>query len=219
MSAREPRCRSCAAALEHVLVDLGVSPLANALVRPDELDRAELAVPLKVLFCDQCGLAQTSAWVAPEDIFSDYVYFSSWSSSWLEHCRAYSQQVIQRLGLGGDSFVVEIASNDGYLLQYFRQAGIPVLGIEPATNVADVARERGIPTLDIFFGQAASDTVRTQHRSADLIIANNVLAHVPDINDFVAGIANLLAAQGVATFEFPHFLNLVRDVQFDTIYH
>jgi 2-polyprenyl-3-methyl-5-hydroxy-6-metoxy-1,4-benzoquinol methylase len=195
-----------------------MSPLANAYVRAEGASAMEPFYPLRALVCDTCLLVQLEEFQAPESLFSDYAYFSSYSTTWLQHCEAYAETAIARFGLNAASRVVEVASNDGHLLQYFAARGIPVLGIDPATNVAAAARERGIPTEVRFFGREAATELRGVH-PADLLIANNVLAHVPDLNDFVGGLALLLGPRGVLTIEFPHLLRLVADVEFDTIYH
>jgi SAM-dependent methyltransferase len=215
-----PCCRVCGAALARTLVDLGATPLANAFVTPAQavlgLDRA---FSLHVRVCDACLLVQLDTVVPAEGIFSDYVYLSSVSSSWVEHARRYTQSVIGRFGLHADSLVVEVASNDGYLLQHFVGAGIPVLGIEPAANIAAIARARGVPTEVAFFGAATARGLAHRGVQADLLVANNVLAHVPDITGFIGGMSRVLAPNGVATVEFPHLMRLIEDVQFDTIYH
>jgi 2-polyprenyl-3-methyl-5-hydroxy-6-metoxy-1,4-benzoquinol methylase len=200
-------------------VDLGVSPLANSYVKPPELNRMEPFYPLHVRVCEECFLAQVEAVVEPERIFSEYAYFSSYSDSWLDHARAYTELAVERFGLTTRNRVVEIASNDGYLLQYFLAKAIPVLGIEPARNVADAALQRGIPTLVRFFGTDTARELAANQQDADLIIGNNVLAHVPDLNDFVAGLKLLLRPHGAITLEFPHLMRLMEDNQFDTIYH
>jgi SAM-dependent methyltransferase len=215
-----PRCRFCGAPLTISFVDLGETPLANSYV--DEADVAagrDRRYPLRARVCDECFLVQADAPVRAEAIFSDYAYFSSFSASWVEHARRYAEATIARFGLGPQSLVVEIASNDGYLLQHFIAAGIPVLGVEPAANVAAAAIAKGVPTEVAFFGRATAERLSRRGVKADLIAANNVLAHVPDIRDFAAGFAVLLKPDGVATFEFPHLLNLIRKTQFDTIYH
>ncbi|HUR83163.1 MAG TPA: class I SAM-dependent methyltransferase [Thermoanaerobaculia bacterium] len=209
-------CRFCGATLSAVFADLGVQPLSNAYLRSDQLMEAEPFYPLLAQVCGRCFLVQVPAVVTPEHLFSDYVYFSSVSDAWLAHARAYCETIRKRLELGPQSQVVEIASNDGYLLQYFRDAGIPVLGIEPAANIGAVAREKGIETWTTFFGTAAARQIAGR---ADLLIANNVLAHVPDLNDFVEGLRIALAPRGTITIEFPHLLQLMRYTQFDTIYH
>jgi SAM-dependent methyltransferase len=212
-------CRACGAPLVESVVDLGAQPLANAMIPADSADRMEPTYPLHAFVCSSCRLMQLVDYETPQAIFSDYTYFSSYSESWLDHARRYCEAMAGRLDLGPDSKVVEIASNDGYLLRWFAEAGIPVLGVEPAANVAAVARERGIPTEVDFFGRATAERLREAGHAADLMVANNVLAHVPDINDFLAGFSVLLKPRGVATFEFPHVLNLIEQVQFDTIYH
>jgi len=209
-------CRFCNAPLSEIVADLGVLPLSNAYVHPHRLQEPELFYPLVARVCGQCFLVQVPSVETPEHIFGNYAYFSSYSESWLDHARAYFRTIRERLGLGSQSKVVEIASNDGYLLQYFQEAGIPVLGIEPAANVGVVAREKGIETWTKFFGVS---TARDLAGSVDLLIANNVLAHVPDINDFVEGMRIALAPRGTITIEFPHLLQIMRHSQFDTIYH
>jgi SAM-dependent methyltransferase len=195
-----------------------MSPLANSYLPPERADSMEPFYPLRALVCGQCFLVQLQEFETPEQIFSDYAYFSSYSSSWLEHSHRYAEQMIERLGLGEGSRVVEIASNDGYLLQFFRDREIPVLGIEPAANVAEVALAKGIPTLIGFFGQETARSLAGE-APADLLLGNNVLAHVPDLNDFVAGMKILLKPGGVLTMEFPHLMRLIEDNQWDTIYH
>jgi SAM-dependent methyltransferase len=211
-------CRFCGAAVEAVFADLGMSPLANSYLPPEAVNSMEPFYPLRALVCGECFLVQLEEFQTPERIFSDYAYFSSYSSSWLDHSRRYSEQMIARLDLGDSSHVIEIASNDGYLLQFFHERQIPVLGIEPAANVAKVALQKGIPTLVEFFGE---DTARSlaKESAADLLLGNNVLAHVPDLNDFVAGMKILLKAGGVITMEFPHLMRLIEENQWDTIYH
>jgi 2-polyprenyl-3-methyl-5-hydroxy-6-metoxy-1,4-benzoquinol methylase len=211
-------CRFCATPLRHVFADLGMSPLANSYLPPDKVNAMEPFYPLRALVCAECLLVQLEEFEAPSHIFSDYAYFSSYSSSWLAHCERYVEQVTERFGLDEGSHVVELASNDGYLLQYFHARGIPVLGIEPAANVAEVAVQKGIPTLVEFFGVQTAQSVR-EERSADLLLGNNVLAHVPDLNDFVGGMKVLLAEGGVITMEFPHLGRLIELNQWDTIYH
>ena len=213
-------CRSCGHGLgASILADLGLSPLANSYVRPEDADRPEAFYPLVVYVCDRCFLAQLPASQTPSEIFSDYAYFSSYSDSWLRHAEGYARAIIERLGLGPDSHVVEIASNDGYLLRFFKERGIPALGIEPAKNVAAAAIAAGIPTLNEFFSVALAETLAASGRRADLVVGNNVLAHVPDLNGFVRAIAIVLKRDGVATLEFPHLLRLMDENQFDTIYH
>ena len=214
-----PRCRFCDAELERTFIDLGMSPLCEAIVSAECLDQMEPFFPMHVRICGQCDLVQLPAYVRPEEIFGEYAYFSSYSTSWVEHARSYVEAVIDRLGLGADNFVVELASNDGYLLQHFAGTPIRTLGIEPAANVAETARERGIPTLTEFFGTDLARRLVADEGQADLVIGNNVIAHVPDLNDFVCGAAVLLGPTGTATFEFPHLLTLIDGLQYDTIYH
>jgi SAM-dependent methyltransferase len=211
-------CRFCGAPLEHVFADLGMSPLANSYLTPDEGNGMEPFYPLRALVCASCHLVQLEEYEPPEHIFGDYAYFSSYSTSWLDHSRRYVEQMVDQFALDGSSHVVELASNDGYLLQYFHQRGVPVLGIEPAANVAKVALQKGIPTLVEFFGVETAQSL-ARESSADLLLGNNVLAHVPDLNDFVGGMKVLLKPDGVITMEFPHLLRLMEDNQWDTIYH
>lgn len=215
---KPPACRFCGAELDETFVDLGMSPLANAFLTDEQRARMEPFYPLHVFVCSSCLLVQLEEFESPDNIFSDYFYFSSFSQTWLDHAANYVDHMISRLGIGRDAKVVEVASNDGYLLQYFVRRGVPVLGVEPAANVAKVAIEKGIPTEVAFFGKATAERLAGEHR-ADLIAANNVLAHVPDINDFVAGFATLLKPGGTVTVEFPHLLRLMAESQFDTIYH
>jgi SAM-dependent methyltransferase len=215
----QPRCRFCRAVLGHTFVDLGMSPLCQTHIEPDRLNHMERFFPLHAWVCSECYLAQLEEYVAPQDIFSDYAYFSSFSDSWVDHARRYTEAIGKRLGLGPSSLVMEIASNDGYLLQHFVKAGIPCLGIEPAANVAKVAVERGIPTTVRFFGWETAGLIAAESGRPDLLLGNNVLAHVPDINDFVSGMKRLLKPGGVITMEFPHLLQLIDQNQFDTIYH
>lgn len=215
----DPRCRFCDAPLSRTFVDLGVSPLANSYLEADDLARPETFHPLKAYLCEGCFLVQLPEAAAPEEIFTDYAYFSSVSTSWVEHARRYAEAVVGRLRLGPESLVVEVASNDGYLLRHFRERGVPVLGIEPAANVARAAEEAGIPTRNEFFTLELARRLAAEGARADLLVGNNVLAHVPALNDFVAGVATALAASGVATLEFPHLLRLLEEHQFDTIYH
>jgi 2-polyprenyl-3-methyl-5-hydroxy-6-metoxy-1,4-benzoquinol methylase len=196
-----------------------MSPMSNSYVTPENLHAKERIYPLHAYVCSECFLVQLDQFESPQEIFSDYAYFSSYSDSWLAHCRKYAAQMQTRLGLDKSSQIVEIASNDGYLLQYFADAGISVLGIEPAANVAAVAKDKGIPTLVKFFGVETAGELVESDQQADLLVGNNVLAHVPDINDFVAGMAIALRPDGVITMEFPHLLQLIRNTQFDTIYH
>ncbi|MCC5644936.1 class I SAM-dependent methyltransferase [Nostoc sp. CHAB 5824] len=212
-------CRFCGSLLEHTFVDLGMSPLCESYVTHEQLNQMEPFYPLHVYVCDRCFLVQLQEYVSPQDIFSHYAYFSSYSDSWLQHAKNYTEKVIARFGLNSSSRVIEIASNDGYLLQYFLSEGIPVLGIEPAANVADVAIKKGISTVVKFFGQNTADELVASDTQADLLVGNNVLAHVPDINDFVAGCKILLKPEGVITMEFPHLMRLMEGNQFDTIYH
>jgi SAM-dependent methyltransferase len=219
-STTQPGCRFCATPLRHVFVDLGMSPLCQRHVRPDELGQMEPFFPLLAFVCERCFLVQLEEIVAPNEIFrEDYAYFSSYSDSWLEHARRYCDAMVERFGLGADSHVVELASNDGYLLQWFAQRGMRVLGIEPSANVAAEAVKKGVPSLVRFFGRDTARHVLERHGPADLMAGNNVLAHVPDLNDFVGGAKLLLAPRGVLTMEFPHLLRLVEGNQFDTIYH
>ncbi|HXP31144.1 MAG TPA: class I SAM-dependent methyltransferase [Stellaceae bacterium] len=212
-------CRFCQSRDLAEILDLGTQPLANALVAKERLLEPEAHYPLVVLHCGQCGLVQVPAVASEREIFADYLYFSSYAESWLAHAQRYVEAVTARFGLGPRSQIVELASNDGYLLQYVIERGIPALGIEPAANVAAVARAKGIDTLVAFFTLELAQKLAAQERSADLIVANNVLAHVPQLNDFVAGMRHLLKPEGVATIEFPHVLRLVAGMQFDTIYH
>jgi SAM-dependent methyltransferase len=214
------KCRHCGQPLHLPFLDLGSAPPSNAYLSEAALRGPETWFPLRVLVCAHCWLVQTEDHAGREALFThDYAYFSSFSSSWLAHAKAYVQAMQQRLGLGADSCVVEVASNDGYLLQYVQQAGIPCYGIEPTASTAHAARALGLAVVERFFGVALADELASAGRQADLIAANNVLAHVPDINDFVAGFARLLKPQGVATFEFPHLLRMVQGCQFDTAYH
>lgn len=212
-------CRLCATPLKRPFVDLGMSPLANSYLDSRQLSLPEVFYPLRAFVCEKCLLVQLEELVSPEEIFSSYSYFSSYSATWLEHAREYAEMAISRFGLNESSRVVEIASNDGYLLQYFQAAKIPVLGIEPAANVAKAAEEKGIPTLVQFFGAGTAKSLLARSIQADLLVGNNVLAHVPQLNDFVEGLKILLKPGGVLTLEFPHLLNLVAENQFDTIYH
>lgn len=211
-------CRFCGAPVDSVFADLGMSPLANSYLPPERVNGMEPFYPLRALVCGKCFLVQLEEFETPERIFSDYAYFSSYSSSWLEHSRRYAEEMIERLNLDGNSQVVEIASNDGYLLQFFRDQGIAVLGVEPAANVAKVAVEKGISTVVEFFGEEVARKLASES-AADLLLGNNVLAHVPDLNDFVAGMKALLKPGGVITMEFPHLMRLIEDNQWDTIYH
>ena len=212
-------CRFCSTPLKTTFVDLGMSPLCQTHITAEQLHEMEPFYPLHAFVCDACFLVQLQEFVTPGDIFSEYAYFSSYSTSWVEHARRYADMVRERFGLSAGSKVMEIASNDGYLLQHFVAAGIPVLGIEPAANVAKVAVGRGIPTTVQFFGRETARSIAAEHGKADLLLGNNVLAHVPDLNDFVAGMKVLLAPTGVITMEFPHLMRLMAENQFDTIYH
>ena len=214
-----PLCRFCAAPLDLTVVDLGMSPLCESFLRVDQIRRMEPFFPLHVFACEQCYLVQLEAFVPPEEIFTEYAYFSAYSTAWVEHARQYVEMITERLGLGGDDLAVELASNDGYLLQHFVGAGIPALGIDPAANVAKAAEKRGVRTLVDFFGREVAGRLVAEGTSARLIIGNNVLAQVPDLNDFVGGVKILLREDGTATFEFPHLLRLLAGVQYDTIYH
>lgn len=213
------KCRFCQSPLEQSFVDLGMSPLCQDHRKPEELNRMEPFYPLHAYVCSNCFLVQLDEFVAPSEIFNDYAYFSSYSDSWLQHAKRYSDQIINRLEIGSDKLVAEIASNDGYMLQWFAERNIPVLGIEPAANVAEYAIKRGIRTETKFFGLNTARELASKYGTADLLIGNNVLAHVPNINDFVSGIKAFLAPNGVVTMEFPHLLRLVEGNQFDTIYH
>jgi 2-polyprenyl-3-methyl-5-hydroxy-6-metoxy-1,4-benzoquinol methylase len=212
-------CRLCHAPLTTTFVDLGMSPLCESFLSADQIDQMEAYFPLHTLVCGECFLVQLREYVKPEHIFTEYAYFSSYSTSWIEHARRYCEMIVARFGLGPKSQVYEIASNDGYLLQHFLPFGIPVLGIEPAANVAEAARRKNVPTLVEFFGLNLAKRLASEGRRADLIIGNNVLAQVPDLNDFTAGMAELLTPEGVITLEFPHLERLIEENQFDTIYH
>jgi len=213
------RCRFCAIPLRESFVDLGMTPLSNAYPLASHLLESETFYPLHAFVCHECFLVQLHEMQTPDQIFSEYAYFSSYSDSWLEHCRVFAEAMIKRFGLTASSRVVEIASNDGYLLKFFKQAGIDVLGVEPAQNVAAEAIKQGIPTLVKFFGSSQAHVMALAGQQADLLVGNNVLAHVPDLNDFVAGLQLLLKPQGVLAMEFPHLLQLIDCNQFDTIYH
>lgn len=212
-------CRFCGAILDQTFVDLGMSPLANSYIKAEESNRMEPFYPLHVYVCGACLLVQLEEFTSPQSIFGDYAYFSSFSESWLDHARRYVETVRERFSLGPRHHVVEIASNDGYLLQYFAQHGVPVLGVEPAANVAAVAKKKGIPTVVKFLGVKTARELARKKKRADLLIGNNVLAHVPNINDFVGGLKILLKPRGVITMEFPHLMRLMEENQFDTIYH
>lgn len=213
------RCRSCCSAHMVSFVDLGMSPLCESYVPPERLNAMEAFYPLHAYICSDCLLVQLDKYVTASDIFSEYAYFSSYSDSWVEHARTYVEQMIERFAVGSSTRVVEIASNDGYLLQHFLHRGVPVLGVEPAANVAKVAIDKGIPTEIRFFSRSCAQELLQRSGGADLLIGNNVLAHVPDLNDFVAGLKALLTPRGLITMEFPHIARLVEFNQFDTIYH
>lgn len=212
-------CRFCGVPLEHEFVNLGLSPISNAFVNPNQANEKEPLYPLHAFVCSECFLVQLEEFQSPDEIFSDYVYFSSYSDSWLAHAKRFVESAAERFKLDSDSLVMEVASNDGYLLQYFVERGVPVLGIEPASNVAEVARRAGVETIDEFFGVALAKRLRDNGRTCDLLVGNNVLAHVPDINDFVGGLKIVLGKNGVLSMEFPHLLKLIQQTQFDTIYH
>jgi len=212
-------CRLCGSGLAHTFVDLGMSPLCESYVPPERLDHPEVFYPLHVLLCGECLLVQLPAYVPGEEIFSDYAYFSSYSDSWVAHAKRYADGMIAALGLAGDSLVTEVASNDGYLLQHFRAAGVKVLGVEPAGNVAEAAIAKGIRTEVRFLGPETGTDIASAHGQADLVVANNVFAHVPDIRGFAAGLRALVKDSGLVTLEFPHLLRLIERRQYDTIYH
>src|SRR5215217_2935851 len=216
---RETTCRSCGAADLRPVLSLGQTPLANSLLTIDDLDKPEATYPLEVVFCPSCTLVQITETVPPQDLFSDYLYFSSFSDTMLNHARSLATRTIRERKLGAESLVVEIASNDGYLLQYYAQAGVPVLGVDPARNVAAAAEARNVPTLVAFFGQELAQELAASGRRADVIHAHNVLAHVADLNGVAAGIALLLKEDGVAIIEVPYVRTMIDNVEFDTIYH
>lgn len=213
------QCRFCGVGLNRTFVDLGSSPLCETYPASADIPRGEIYYPLHVFVCENCFLVQLEEYESAENIFSDYAYFSSYSDSWLKHAETYCNKMVNRFGLNEKSSVIEVASNDGYLLQYFIRQGVPVLGIEPAANVAKVALEKGIPTLVQFFGTQLAATLAAEGRSAELVLGNNVLAQVPNLNDFVEGLKILLKPNGVLTLEFPHLLKLIELNEFDTIYH
>lgn len=215
----EANCRFCGTELRHTLVDLGMSPLCESYVSADRLNHMEPFYPLHVYVCEQCFLAQLEEYVSAEEIFSEYAYFSSYSDSWLEHAKQYTDTIVSRFDLNNQHTVMELASNDGYLLQYFVHKGFRVIGVEPAANVAAVAEKNGVPTVIAFFGRETAKELIAQHGRVDLLIGNNVLAQVPDINDFVGGMKTALGPTGVITMEFPHLMRLMDENQFDTIYH
>lgn len=216
---RQNRCRFCRAELKYLFVDLGLSPLCQTVIEPRLLGQMEPFYPLQVFVCEHCFLVQLDEYVSPEAIFSEYAYFSSYSDSWVQHAKRYAEMAIDRFGLDGNHLVAEIASNDGYLLQHFVARGVPVLGIEPAANVAKVASERGVRTVVRFFGRQTAEELVSLYGKADLLIGNNVIAQVPGLNDFAEGMRFALKPQGTITMEFPHLVQLVRGNQFDTIYH
>lgn len=215
----QKKCRFCGNPLIHSFCDLGTSPLSNAYLKEENLKKQEAFYPLHAYVCDHCFLVQLEEFQTPDKIFDDYAYFSSYSESWLKHAEKYVKEMQQKFSFNSSSQVIEIASNDGYLLRYFKEQGIPVLGIEPAANVAEAAERIGIPTLVKFFGVNTAKELKAKGVEADLLIGNNVLAHVPDLNDFVAGMKLLLKVDGIITMEFPHLLQLMEKNQFDTIYH
>jgi SAM-dependent methyltransferase len=212
-------CRFCNEPVTNIFVDLGISPLSNAFLKKEMLNDVEKKFPLCVYVCDNCFLVQLPEFEKPENIFKNYAYFSSYSSIWLEHAENYVDMMIKKFDFNEKSVVIEIASNDGYLLQFFKEKNIPILGIEPAVNVAKVAKEKGIPTITKFFGVNTANELKKENKLSDLIIGNNVLAHVPNLNDFVEGLKILLKSTGIITLEFPHILQLIEKNQFDTIYH
>jgi len=214
-----PFCRFCGEALHDTVADLGMSPLCGSFTRPEALNSVEHFYPLRVLVCRSCWLVQLEQYVSADEIFTEYPCFSSYSSSWVDHAHRSADDMRTRFGIDGNSHVVELGSNDGYLLQWFVEAGVPVLGIDPAANVAKAAEARGVPTLVKFFGHELALQLASRGRRADLLIGNNVLTHVPDLNDFVAGMTTILAPTGVATLEFPHVMRLMEENQFDTIFH
>lgn len=214
------KCRYCGSSADQVFVDLGHQPPSNAYLKLAQLSQPEIAYPLRVYVCNECWLVQLPAHAASDQLFTDsYAYFSSVSSSWVEHAKAYVNDMVKRFHLNKESFVVEVASNDGYLLQFIKQAKIRCLGIEPTASTANAAREKGIETAENFFGCEFADELVQHYGKVDLLVANNVLAHVPDLNDFVEGVSKVLDRDGVATFEFPHLMQLIQGGQFDTIYH
>ena len=214
------KCRHCNTPLEHIFIDLGHQPPSNAYLKEKQLLEPEVYYPLKVYVCDRCWLVQIPEQLRADELFvSDYAYFSSISQTWMEHVQRYVESIVNRVNLNENSFVVEVASNDGHLLQFVRERNIPCLGIEPTHSTASAARQRGIETIEAFFNTQMGSQLRVKRQPADLLVGNNVLAHVPDINDFVGGIRELLAPEGVATLEFPHLLQLVNKREFDTIYH
>ena len=218
-SADRCHCRFCGSSLQYTFVDLGMSPLCESYLSADHLNQMEPFYPLHAYVCESCFLVQLEEYVSPQAIFGEYAYFSSYSDTWLRHAKAYTDLMVERFNIGTQSQVIELASNDGYLLQYFVERGIPALGIEPAANVAEAAIKNGIPTLIEFFGEKLAHELKAKNKRADLLIGNNVLAQVPDINSFVKGMKILLNPRGIITMEFPHLMRLVEENQFDTIYH
>src|SRR3990172_11257544 len=212
-------CRSCGIPMDHTFIDLGMSPVANSYLKASQLNQMEPFYPLHVYVCERCFLVQVQQYVSPEGIFTEYAYFSSYSDSWLAHAKAYVDMIVARLNLSAASQVVELGSNDGYLLQYFLAKGIPVLGIEPALNVAEAAVARGVPTVTKLFGRQTARELFAAGTQADMLLGANVLAQVPDVNDFVGGMKLLLKPGGIITIEFPHLMRLMAENQFDTIYH
>jgi hypothetical protein len=212
-------CRFCGESLQFTLIDLGAQPPCESFIGPEQKNQKEPIYPLHVYVCNNCFLVQLEEFITPKKIFTEYAYFSSYSKTWLEHAKVYAEMIVKKLALNQNSQVVEIASNDGYLLQYIKQKGIPVLGIEPAANVAKIAIKKGIPTLVKFFNLKTSLELVEENKQADLLIGNNVLAQIPELNGFVEGLKNLLKPSGIITMEFPHLLRLIEDNQFDTIYH
>lgn len=219
MDTPNPSCRFCGSPLHFTFVDLGMSPLCESYLQASQLNKMEPFYPLHVHVCESCYLVQLEEYVAPEEIFTEYAYFSSYASSWVEHARKYTEMIIERQQLTSESFVVELASNDGYLLQHFVDKNIPALGIEPAANVAKDAVEKNVPTLVEFFNEQLARKMVGDGKLADLVIGNNVLAQVPDLNDFVGSMKMILKPGGVITMEFPHLMRLMAENQFDTIYH
>ena len=213
------KCRFCESALTNIFLDLGMSPMANSFLKPTDLNTIEPSYPLCAYVCSKCFLVQLDEFEKPEEIFSNYAYFSSFSTTWTDHVEEFVNQLINKFKIDKQKHVIEIASNDGYLLQYFQKKKIPILGIEPAKNVAKIARRRGISTISEFFGTKLAKRLINEKKMADLIIGNNVLAHVPNLNDFVEGIKLILKPNGIATIEVPHLLKLIEHNEFDTIYH
>ena len=215
----ELKCLNCGTQLKYTFADLGTSPLCNEIIKPDQLNEGQTSYPLHTYVCDECFLVQVGKCVSPEKIYEDYSYFSSYSDSWLHHAEQYVDFMMDQYDINRESFVVEIASNDGYLLQYFNKNKVPMLGVEPSDTVARAALDKGIPTEMVFFGTDSAQTLRKKYKPANLILGNNVLAHVPRINDFIEGLDIMLDEKGIMTFEFPHLMQLVENNQFDTIYH